>query len=98
MYNKRNWAYAEVASDDTGDGVTAPPARRGRKPTAVTAVASDVESAASSAPSWMPATTEKGTSTDGAGPAVEMAAPPRSPAQVSDRVRHCPDTARVRPA
>ena len=25
MYNKRNWAYAGVASDDTGDSVTDPP-------------------------------------------------------------------------
>ena len=40
MYNKRNWAYAEVASDDTGDSVTAPPARRIRKPTAVASDAS----------------------------------------------------------
>ena len=40
MYNKRNWAYAEVASDDTRDSVTAPPARRIRKPTAVASDAS----------------------------------------------------------
>ena len=35
MYNKRNWAYAEPASDDTGDSAPPAPKHRVRKPTAV---------------------------------------------------------------